>query len=480
MNFVPAARAARDELAGRARPISPAPGATGAPAGMPMSTTSTRPACSLPGLIHRPGLAAWNVAVARRVHRGAARPRRSPRRRRWARRRPRPARPAASIAAIAACAGSRGAPSKPVPSRRRRSRRRPRARSGANGSGAHRAARRGSRRRRPAAPPGRRASSTRTSRPASRRSRAATRPSPPLLPLPQTIATGPVGATCAHEPGEARARALHQLERRDAALLDRPAVGRAHRAPRRAAASSQSGQRHRATADQATAPAMPREWVSEIVDVAPRGSASAPCSADADARGLPGTTSMSCQLQASRRSALATASFAQNRAARCCAGRALPRRVGALAVGEQPLGQPGPALQRRAPAGRSPAGRGPTRIGAGRLLLDGDGLGQVARLVDVQAAAARDPVGQQLQRDDGEQRLQHPVGRAARRGPPRRARRSRRCPRWRRRSRARRGRGPPACWRRPCRARASRWRRTTTGVRSSSSAIGPCFISPAA
>ena len=31
-------------------------------------------------------------------------------------------------------------------------------------------------------------------------------------------------------------------------------------------------------------------------------------------------------------------------------------------------------------------------------LLDGDGLGQVARLVDVQAAQPRDAVGQQLQR----------------------------------------------------------------------------------
>src|SRR3954464_4207175 len=43
------------------RPISASPGA---PVGIPMSTTSTTPACALPGWIQRPGLAWWNVAVA--------------------------------------------------------------------------------------------------------------------------------------------------------------------------------------------------------------------------------------------------------------------------------------------------------------------------------------------------------------------------------------------------------------------------------
>ena len=37
---------------------------TGAPVGIPMSSTRTSPACSLPGAIHSPGLAAWKVAVA--------------------------------------------------------------------------------------------------------------------------------------------------------------------------------------------------------------------------------------------------------------------------------------------------------------------------------------------------------------------------------------------------------------------------------
>src|SRR5687768_4171811 len=45
-----------------------------------------------------------------------------------------------------------------------------------------------------------------------------------------------------------------------------------------------------------------------------------------------------------------------------------------------------------------------------RDLLDGDGLREVARLVDVQPAGARDRVGDHLQRDDREDRLEHPVG----------------------------------------------------------------------
>ena len=112
-------------------------------------------------------------------------------------------------------------------------------------------------------------------------------------------------------------------------------------------------------------------------------------------------------------------------------------------------------------------------------LLDRDGLREVARLVDVQAAQPRDPVGEQLQRHDGEHRLQerrrardvdHVVGvvldvlvAVASRS----------------RSRARRAPGPPGCSRRSCRRRGIRVATTTTGVFSSSSAIGPCFISPA-
>ena len=47
------------------RPISASPGA---PVGIPMSTVSTIPACALPGEIHSPGLAWWNVAVTQRTY----------------------------------------------------------------------------------------------------------------------------------------------------------------------------------------------------------------------------------------------------------------------------------------------------------------------------------------------------------------------------------------------------------------------------
>src|SRR5947199_8672886 len=44
------------------RPIWKSPGP---PAGIPISITETEPAWVLPGSIHSPGFAAWNVAVAR-------------------------------------------------------------------------------------------------------------------------------------------------------------------------------------------------------------------------------------------------------------------------------------------------------------------------------------------------------------------------------------------------------------------------------
>src|SRR4051794_33629922 len=53
-----------------------------------------------------------------------------------------------------------------------------------------------------------------------------------------------------------------------------------------------------------------------------------------------------------------------------------------------------------------PDGQPPGRAG----LLDRDGLGQVARLIDVQATQAGDAIGEQLERDHGQDRLQHPVG----------------------------------------------------------------------
>src|ERR687896_208985 len=95
------------------RPALPAPGA---PRGMPISTVSTRPACSLPGATKSPILGPWNVAVA--VARTAS-PSTSP----VDALTPDGTSQAttrascALMAAIAEASGSRGEPSKPVPSR---------------------------------------------------------------------------------------------------------------------------------------------------------------------------------------------------------------------------------------------------------------------------------------------------------------------------------------------------------------------------
>ena len=78
------------------------------------------------------------------------------------------------------------------------------------------------------------------------------------------------------------------------------------------------------------------------------------------------TTSTSRKLQAVSPSALATASLAQKRAARCMTGRALGGGVLALGVREEPLGEPRPPL--RAPARAAPprGGRCPRRSSAAR------------------------------------------------------------------------------------------------------------------
>ena len=174
-------------------PISPASGRAGPPRGMPMSTTSMSPAYSLPGRTHRPTLARWNVAVATQC---TAAPATSPveasipdgtsQATTGAR--------AASISSITLSAGSRGAPEEPVPSSAstitwaRFSRAASKCTGPSPGSFASCFC---------ASSPiqsGGHTTSTSTSRPAWRRWRAATIPSPPLLPLPQTIAIRPAGA----------------------------------------------------------------------------------------------------------------------------------------------------------------------------------------------------------------------------------------------------------------------------------------------
>ena len=205
-----------------------------------MSTVSTAPACALPGLIHRPGLAAWKVTVAAAR---TARPRTTP---------VDAATPLgtstlttvaveALMASIAPAIAPRGSPSKPVPSSastitaaQLRSPRRPservhpvRRRRAA--AGPRPAADPGSRarlRRTPAAAP---THSTATCRPASRSRRATTSPSPPLLPFPHTTATGAIRRDPLDRPRHRGSGALHQIERRHPALVHRPAVHRPHR-----------------------------------------------------------------------------------------------------------------------------------------------------------------------------------------------------------------------------------------------------------
>ena len=232
LNFVESRRAARDarDRAGLDQPDVRRVLGRRARAGCRSSITRTAPACSLPGAIHRPGLAAWKVAVAAartatpcdlagrgvdaagdvggddRRARGRSAPRSRPRRARAARR------------------------SKPVPSSasttHRARRPAPRART-ATGAVAGQALEVGRASPLQLAAVGR-AASTSTSRPCSRSSRAATSPSPPLLPFPHTTATGPSGATPRRDAGKALARPLHQLERGHALLLDRPRVDGAH------------------------------------------------------------------------------------------------------------------------------------------------------------------------------------------------------------------------------------------------------------
>ena len=99
-----------------------------------------------------------------------------------------------------------------------------------------------------------------------------------------------------------------------------------------------------------------------------------------------------------------------------------------------------------------------TRGGVARRrppLLDRDGLREVARLVDVRAAQARDPVREQLQRHRREHGLRGPPASSARRSRRPRGAGCPRCPRSRPRSRARRGPGTPGCSTRSCRRRCS-------------------------
>ena len=185
-----------------------------------MSITVTSPAWVLPGAIHRPGLPAWKVAVACGAHRVRRRPRRSRRRRRWARRRRRPRRRgAARVDRLdRRPRPARGArPQKPVPRIASTIAAAPVQRAGARTAARGGAARQALEVGAGVAAQlvaGRRAAARRRRGRASRSSRATTRPSPPLLPLPHDDHDAARRAPARHhDVGQARAGALHQLER---------------------------------------------------------------------------------------------------------------------------------------------------------------------------------------------------------------------------------------------------------------------------
>ena len=197
-------------------------------------------------------------------------------------------------------------------------------------------------------------SSASTSKPVSRRARAATSPSPPLLPLPQTIAARLAARPRRRPPrrrgppspsARARARPAPRSPRRSVARISSASrqgssqcLHRGQPTRRRAAST---GERP-ATA---TAPAISRECVSEIAISAAagqpprRGRAAGPWAARRLTTSISrGGTPLPQRLDHG---------LLGGEARREVAARARPlARVGELALGEQPLGQPRPPLER--------------------------------------------------------------------------------------------------------------------------------------
>ena len=199
--------------------------------------------------------------------------------------------------------------------------------------------------RRRASRPGSAAASTRTSRPVSRSRRAATRPSPPLLPLPHTTTTGPGGhASSTNRARPAPARSIRSSE--GTLLLDRPAVGRPHLlgVGERLEPLGQA----RAHTSTATAPAV-------VCGVGQRDPTSTP-SSSARAAASPCSRSSGGVAPADDLDVVGAEHLEPERLDHRLLGaearrQVLPRaraalRVGALRVGEQALGQARPALER--------------------------------------------------------------------------------------------------------------------------------------
>ena len=218
--------------------------------------------------------------------------------------------------------GSRGAPVVPVPSSASTTSAAPSSRAGSNAAGGSPGSRRSCSAASPRSSSGGQTASTSTSRPAPRSSRAATSPSPPLLPLPQTTATRPAGACRAitrARPSPARSirssdgmpapRSPSDRWRASSGLVEQrlEPARRAHSATATAAGHAVLvRQRHRDRR-----PELLRAGRAPRRTAAPRAARPRRRSPRRRAR----LHSRSC-------SALATASLAQNRAARCMTGRA--------------------------------------------------------------------------------------------------------------------------------------------------------------
>ena len=318
-----------------------------------MSITRTVPACDLPGLIHSPGLAAAKVAVARAPDRlalhhagggvdaaghvgGDDR-----------------AAPASLSASMASATAPCGVPEKPVPSSASTATAQSARRAGvegldavdALGVGARVAAQLAHRRHRQHA----HLAAGLAQQPRGDVAVAA------VVALAADDRDRPVGRDGEHEVGQALPGALHELQAGDALLLDRPAIGRAH-ALGVGQALQPGRQAHRSTA---TAAAVDFVCVSEMWTSTPSAAARAatsPCRRHARRPVAAADHLDVARVQHVHLERLAHGLLGAE-ARRQMAGRApLRGRVGALAVGEEPLGQRAAGARARPRAGRSPGG----------------------------------------------------------------------------------------------------------------------------
>ena len=285
---------------------------------------------------------------------------------------------------MAAAASPRGAPAAPVPSTASITS----AASAATGPSSRRGGSPGSRSRLVRASvdsdEGSAGHRTSTERSSPRRRRAATRPSPPLLPLPQTTTMSPSGASSSARRGPGARR------RAPSARAIRP---RPRRSPRRRSRAicvrvgqrlEEGGQHQRRTA---TAAAVWREWVSETSTLTPSSRArsrAAPWRTTCVPLPPP-ATSISSGRRISSAQGLEHGLLGAEARRQVLGGPRPAGGVGALARGEQPLGQP------RAPRERALEAVDLEQVDADHLRRDAIRRARAARRIGW--AGADDPRG---------------------------------------------------------------------------------------